>query len=203
VKTGINELSVGEFVVTKTKLPRFFSLTDFLIRSFMAVFFRNAETPDRVALEVELDKDACLIAHDPGVMAGCHGKNARGDVILNAAVAEEDADAAPGQKTHMSVHAVIRLRHGLHLGRPAKSGRVDHAFHPGGAGGDDIQFNAADIAVIGSRNGGEKGVSTHLEFLLLDWFFSYVKCSPLKGMLLSFIAEWFADEAGSSHLFCL
>lgn len=132
----------------------------------MAVFLGNAELLDCVPFEVEFDKDTGLITHDPGVMTRRDGENTRGDMVFDTAVAEDDANTALGQKTHMGVHAELGLGDGLHLGGPAETGGVDHALHPGVSGCDDIQFNAADVAVVGAGDGGEKGIDAHIIFLL-------------------------------------
>ena len=141
----------------------------------MAMLLGNTEALDRVPFEVEFDKDAGLVAHDPGIMTGGHGENTGGDMVFHAAVAEEDADAAFYQNTHMGVHAEIRLGHGLHLGRPAETGGIDHAFHPGVAGRDNIQFNAADVGDDpGARGiGAKRGSILIIRFLLLDGFFIF------------------------------
>jgi hypothetical protein len=102
-----------------------------------------------LALEIKLNENGGLIAHDPGVMTGVNRNHLRGGEFESAAIRVTDVDLATGKEAHVSMHAEISAYKGFHVGGPAEAGWIDSALHAGGAYADDIEPDTADFAGIG------------------------------------------------------
>src|SRR5712664_2043 len=120
----------------------------------MTMSVGHAETAHRVALEVEFDQHHRLFAHHPTIVAWFDGHDLRRLVFGGAPVAVFDVDLAPLEKADVRVHATVRADDRLHVDRPAKSGRIDHALHASCAGASDLELDMADLPPLGSFHAG-------------------------------------------------
>src|SRR6266404_2304619 len=121
----------------------------------MTMSVGHAETAHRVALEVEFDQHHRLFAHHPTIVAWFDGHDLRRLVFGGAPVAVFDVDLAPLKKADVRVHATVRADDRLHVDRPAKSGRIDHALHASCAVASDLELDMADLQPLGSFHAGE------------------------------------------------
>src|SRR5438445_134933 len=121
----------------------------------MTMSVGHAETAHRVALEVEFDQHHRLFAHHPTIVAWFDGHDLRRLVFGGAPVAVFDVDLAPLEKADVRVHATVRADDRLHVDRPAKSGRIDHALHASCAGASDLELDMADLPPLGSFHAGQ------------------------------------------------
>src|SRR5262249_60962023 len=94
----------------------------------MTMGVRHAETGDRIALEVELDQHDRLVADHPAIVPGLDGDDLRRAVLDDAAVGVLDVDLAAREEADVRVHAEVGADDRLHVDRPAKAGRIDHAL---------------------------------------------------------------------------
>src|ERR1017187_10248834 len=129
-----------------------------LLRSPVPVRSRHSELADRLALEVEFDQDRSLITDNPAIMTGLDDDDLRSRKLDSAAVRILDVDLAAGQEPDVRVHAEIGADDRFHVFGPAKSRRVDDAFHATGAGSNNINLGAADFAAFATGDGREKWI---------------------------------------------
>ena len=122
------------------------------------VRLRHPELADRLALEVEFDQDRSLITDNPAIMTGLDDDDLRSRELYSAAVRILDVDLAAGQEPDVRVHAEIGADDRFHVFGPAKSRRVDDAFHATGAGSNNINLGAADFAAFAAGDGREKWI---------------------------------------------
>src|SRR6266446_6874049 len=128
----------------------------------MTMSVGHAETAHRVALEVEFDQHNRLFAHHPTIVAWFDGHDLRRLVFGGAPVAVFDVDLASLEKADVRVHATVRADDRLHVDRPAKSGRIDHALHASCAGASDLELDMADL-LLSCRRGAHRVPSLDLE----------------------------------------
>src|ERR1019366_3158804 len=122
------------------------------------VRFRHPELADRLALEVEFDQHCSFITNDPPIVTGLDDDNLRSRELDSAAVRILNVDLAAGQEPDVRVHAEIGTDDRFHVFGPAKSRRVDDAFHSTGAGSNNINLGAADLAAFAAGDGREKWI---------------------------------------------
>src|SRR5918994_1975274 len=106
------------------------------------VFVGKAEAARSAFLSVELDQHGRLVDHD-----------LRGDVFERTAVCVLTLNMAARQKPDVRVHANVGADDWLHVGRPAKAGRIDRALDSPVCGADDVDLGPAHLAVVGSLDG--------------------------------------------------
>jgi hypothetical protein len=119
---------------------------------------RHPELADRLALEVEFDQDCSLTTDNPAIMTGLDDDNLWSRELDSAAVRVLDVDLAAGQEPNVCVHAEIGADDRFHVFGPAKSRRVDDAFHAAGTGSNSINLCAADFAAFAAGDGREKWI---------------------------------------------
>src|ERR1017187_3319307 len=129
-----------------------------LLRSPVPVRSRHSELADRLALEVEFDQDRSLITDNPAIMTGLDDDDLRSRKLDSAAVRILDVDLAAGQEPDVRVHAEIGADDRFHVFGPAKSRRVDDAFHATGAGISLVQRHESDFAAFAAGDGREKWI---------------------------------------------
>ena len=155
---------------------------------------------DRVALEVELDHHHRLVAHDPAVMARFDRHDLRRLVLHDAPVGILDMDFAARQKADVRVHAQVGADSRLHVDRPPKSHRVDHALDARRAGTSHFELDVADVAALGSLHLREQrirclrpaldcfpacdGLDGRLDLLPRGTFFRHVSSLSAEGLML-------------------
>src|ERR1019366_2110955 len=100
-----------------------------LLPSPVPVRLRHPELADRLALEVEFDQDRSLITDNPAIMTGLDDDNLGRRELDSAAVRILDVDLVAGQEPDVRLHAEIGADDRFHVFGPAKSRRVDDAFH--------------------------------------------------------------------------
>src|ERR1035437_129128 len=122
------------------------------------VRLRHPELADRLALEVEFDQDCSLITDNPAIMTGLDDDDLRSRELDSAAVRILDVDLAAGQEPDVRVHAEIGADDRFHVLGPAKSRRVDDAFHATGAGSNSVNLGAADFAAFAAGDRCEKWI---------------------------------------------
>ena len=121
----------------------------------MLVSFRHPKPANRVPFEIEFHQNGGLVADNPTVVPGLNRNHLRSDKFQHATVGVFDMHSPAGQKADVSMHAQIRAGDALHMGRPAKSHGVDHSLHAAGARSDDIELEAANVAVVAAGDGRE------------------------------------------------
>jgi hypothetical protein len=124
----------------------------------MTMGFGHAEAIDRLFFEVEFDQDDGLDAHDPSIVSRLDDHNLRGPVFEHTAVRVLDVDLAARQESDVRVHAQGRADDGLHVDRPAESGRIYHALDARGAGASNVEADVADFAPLGPFDGGDERI---------------------------------------------
>src|ERR1019366_6104386 len=137
---------------------RHFARPENLLPSPVPVRSRHSELADRLALGVEFDQDRSLITDNPAIMTGLDDDDPRSRELDSAAVRILDVDLAAGQEPDVRVHAEIGADDRFHVFGPAKSRRVDDAFHATGAGSNNINLADADFAAFAAGDGREKWI---------------------------------------------
>ncbi|HYU41497.1 MAG TPA: hypothetical protein VEQ84_05060 [Vicinamibacteria bacterium] len=124
----------------------------------MPMHLGDAEAPRRLTLGIELDDDRRLAPHDPRIVARLDDEDSRRAELEFAAVRVFAANVALGEEAEVRMHAVGSADDGLHVRRPAEARRVDRALHAAVSGPDDIEGDAADLAVIRALDGSDEWV---------------------------------------------
>src|ERR1039457_5964784 len=94
----------------------------------------------------------------PAIMTRLDNDDLRSRELDSAAVRILDVDLAAGQEPNVRVHAEIGADDRFHVFGPAKSRRVDDAFHATGASSNNINLGAADFAAFAAGDGREKWI---------------------------------------------
>ncbi|MGD0777861.1 MAG: hypothetical protein ABSC05_34170 [Candidatus Solibacter sp.] len=128
----------------------------FVNPSPVPVHLRHPEFADGLTLEVELNQDRDLVADDPPIVRRLDHDDLWGHKLRGAAVRVLDMDLAAGQEADVGVHAKIGADDRLHVGGPAKPGRVDHALHAAGAGSRNINLGTADFPALAAGYGRDR-----------------------------------------------
>jgi hypothetical protein len=134
----------------------------------MRVGLRHTEPANRLSLKIKLHQHGGLAAHDPPIVSRLNNHDLRSFELRGAAVRILDMHLAMRQETDVRVHAEIRAGDPFHVFGPAKSGGVDHTLYAAVAGPDNIELNAANLAVFGSADGCEEWIS-HKVLRLSTW----------------------------------
>ncbi len=98
-------------------------------------------------VEIDLNQNGCVVADNPGIMAGFDANDGRSFEVEAAAVPVFASNVAPRQKPHVGVHAPLGTDHRLQMGRPAIARRVDYPLHPCVPRSHRIDCDPADLAV--------------------------------------------------------
>ena len=85
----------------------------------------------------------------PAIMARLDRHDLRSLVFHDTAVGVFDVDLAARQEADVGVHAQVGSDDRLHVDRPAKSARIDHALDARCAGTADLEPDMADRAALG------------------------------------------------------
>src|SRR3954453_10348180 len=94
----------------------------------------HTEPGRSLSFEIELNHNSGLGSHYPAVMTRFDNDHLRRRKLLSATVFVSDVDLALREEANMRVHAPVRAHNRLHVCRPSKARRIDHALHPAGAG---------------------------------------------------------------------
>src|SRR5271165_2243158 len=122
------------------------------------VFLGHAQCAHGTATEINLDDYGRLVADDESVVAGLDAQHLRGTEVEDAAVGKFHVNLAPSQETYVRMHAEVGSDQRLHVLRPAKAHRIDHAFHLAAAGGNDIKLNPTRFAMFGALYGRQQDI---------------------------------------------
>jgi hypothetical protein len=119
----------------------------------------HPEDTGRLTFEVEFDYHGRRASHDPPVMTRLDRHDLRSLELHNAAVGILNVDLALREKPYMGMHAQFSADDRFHVGGPAEASRIYQAFDPPGAGGADLEPDAANLAAVGATHWRESSIA--------------------------------------------
>jgi hypothetical protein len=130
--------------------------------------FGHSEPANSLLLKVELNQHCGLVPHGPTVMTGFDNDRLRSSKFQCAAVCVFNVNPSLCQKPDVRVHAEFRPNGRFHILGPAKSGWIDDTPHATVAGSNHIDFDAAELATLATRDRCKEWIVDAHEFLRGD-----------------------------------
>jgi len=119
---------------------------------------RQVETPDGVALEIDLNQNRGLVTDHAGIVAGVDEHGLRRGVHDGAPIRVFDLHLTLHEKADVCVHAQCSAHRRSEVRRPAITGRIHDALDASIAGLDNILIDATDAAVYRTGNGSDERI---------------------------------------------
>src|SRR5215813_13314795 len=114
------------------------------------MFGRQPEALRGLARRIELNEHRGFPSDDPSVVTRLDHDNGRRREVERAAVTVLTLDSSRGQETDVAEHAQVGANDWFHVGRPAKSRRIDDALDLAIGGGHRVNHHTADLVVLGA-----------------------------------------------------